>query len=98
MSYNNSHIINLAELKQTSQVVNSQLDTLSARIDANVTASTDSNADYAAEVVDARVDECGNPHGSAGSAFRNGQERLQRQINQVACAVLELAALIGNSN
>lgn len=98
MSYNNSHIPDLAALKRSMQTVNSKLGTLSARIDAQVIAATDSDADYAAEVVDARVDEWGNPHGSAGSAFRNGQERLQRQINQVACAVLELASLIGNSN
>ena len=98
MSYNNAHITRLADLKKSMQTVNSRLGTLSARMDAQVTASTDSEANYAAELVDARVDEWGNPHGSAGSAFRYGLERLQRQINELAVAVLEIEALVGNTN
>lgn len=98
MSYNNNHITRIADLKKSMQAVYSQLGSLSARLDAQVTASTDSDADYAAELVDARVDEWGNPHGSAGSCFRNGQDRLQRQINELAVALLEIASLVGNTN
>ena len=98
MAYNINHITRVADLKKSMQAVNSQLGTLSARMDAQVTASTDSDADYAAELVDARIDEWRNPHGSAGACFRNGQEKLQRQINELAVAVLEIEALVGNTN
>lgn len=47
--------------------LNSRMDTLDKRLDANVSASTDKDKDYAAEVVDARVDEEGTKYGSVGS-------------------------------
>ena len=53
---------------------------LSARIDAQVTASTDSDADYAAEVADGRADAWGNVQGSLGSNIRDGQNRLSMAI------------------
>lgn len=40
--------------------LNSRMDTLDKRLDANVSASTDKDKDYAAEVVDARVDARGH--------------------------------------
>lgn len=43
---------------------------IEARQDANVTASTDKNADYAAELVDARVDDTDHTFGSAGDNVR----------------------------
>ena len=78
---------------------------LAARIDAQVTASTDSDADYAAEVADGRADYWGNKHASLGANIRDGQRRtvsslsaaqsaLQRQIDDVAMASLAQAALI----
>lgn len=77
---------------------------LSARIDAQVKASTDSDADYAAEVVDGRVDIWGHEHGSLGANIREGQMRisvnqkiLQGQINSLAEAVLETLAIISEN-
>ena len=43
---------------------------IEARQDANVSASTDSSADYAAELVDARVDDTGRTFDSAGANLR----------------------------
>lgn len=74
---------------------------LSSRIDAQVTASTDSDADFAAEVADARVDSWGTEHACLGTNIREGQLRLsvrqdilQSQINSLAEAVLETLAII----
>ena len=61
---------------------------LNARIDAQVTASTDSDADYAAEVVDARADVWGNVQGSLGSNIRGGQERLSDAL-ELALTLLQ---------
>ncbi len=94
MSYNNNHVTRIADLKLALQNTKNKLDVLSSRIDANVTASTASNSDYAAEVADTRADEWGNVHGSAGSCVRNGQARLQSQIDSLAAAYLEILALI----
>ena len=49
----------------------SRMANIEARQEANVRASTDSSADYAAEVVDARVDEAGKTHASLGEAVRS---------------------------
>lgn len=49
----------------------SRMAVIEARQDANVSASTDPDADYAAEVVDARVDARGNTHASLGERIRN---------------------------
>ena len=46
---------------------------LSARMDAQVMASTDGDADYASEVVDGRIDTWGNIQGSLGVNVRSGQ-------------------------
>ena len=45
-------------------------ETLKAQIDANVKASTDENADYAQELVDARVDNEGKTYPTAGDNIR----------------------------
>ena len=47
-----------------------RMENIEARQDANVSASTDSSADYAAEMVDARVDDTGRTFDSAGSNVR----------------------------
>ncbi len=77
---------------------------LSSRIDAQVTASTDSDADYAAETADGRIDTWGSQHASLGENIRNGQMRislnqeiLQSQINSLAEAVLETLAIISEN-
>lgn len=62
---------------------------LSSRIDAQVAASTDSDADYAAEVADGRVDVWGNVQGSLGSNIRGGQERLSDALEQALTLLQE---------
>ena len=94
MSYNNNHVTRISDLKLAVQNAKRKIDALSSRIDEQVAASTDSDADYAAEVVDARIDEWGNLNTSLGANFRSGQERLQRQINDLAVAQLEILALL----
>ena len=66
----------IEQIKKTAQRHKLAEDTLNARIDAQVTASTDSDADYAAEVADGRADAWGNVQGSLGSNIRGGQSRL----------------------
>lgn len=64
--------------------LNSRMDTLDKRLDANVSASTDKDKDYAAEVVDARVDEEGTKYGSVGSHIRaigSGKGILKGAVN-----------------
>lgn len=51
--------------------LNERMDGLDARLDANVTASTDTDADYAAEVVDAREGLNGERFDSLGAAMRS---------------------------
>lgn len=89
------YIVPTAKQIQKSALKHKQAeDVLSARIDAQVTASTDSNADYAAEVADARVDELGNLHGSAGTCFRDGMERMQQQVQMLSETCLEMLSMI----
>lgn len=47
-----------------------RMENIETRQDANVTASTDRNANYAAELVDARVDDNSHTFGSAGANLR----------------------------
>lgn len=51
-------------------VLENRMDTIEAQQAANVAASTDSDADYAAEVVDARVDADAKTYASLGAALR----------------------------
>ena len=79
---------------------------LHARIDAQLSAlTTDSQADYDAEIADARADSYGNLHNSLGENIRDGQSRvanelsisqdvLQAQINEVAEAILKQAIML----
>lgn len=50
--------------------LNTRMDGIDKRLDANVTASTDKDADYAAEVVDARVDDDETTYPSLGAHMR----------------------------
>lgn len=77
-----------------------RMETIEARQDANVSASTDSDADYAAEVVDMRVDELGNTHGSAGDAMRDIAERLTAEIDalkEFSCVMISADELTSGS-
>ena len=78
---------------------------LHARIDAQISASSGSQADYDAEIADARADSYGNLHNSLGENIRDGQSRaanefsisqnvLQVQINDVAEAILKQAIML----
>ena len=94
MPYNEKHLIEISlfktlseavraeldDLSDTSESLTTQLQTLEARYDVNVTASTDSDADYAAEVVDARVDTWGNLYASLGANIRAVQQDLSDAI------------------
>lgn len=55
---------------QNRSVLESRMSVIEARQEANVKASTDASADYAAEVVDARVDSTGKVQSSLGNAIR----------------------------
>ena len=68
-------IQDLAQLHKAAEEV------LSSRMDAQVTASTDSSADYAAEVADGRVDAWGETQGSLGTNIREGQLRLSLALS-----------------
>lgn len=98
--YTNNNALNLTQLHTLTAFIQALLETLSARIDAQVTATTDPDADYAAEVVDARADTWGNEHASLGAAIRDGQlrqsiglqlvqESHQEQIDTLANELLE---------
>lgn len=61
----------IADAEEIQKNIIERMESIEARQDANVTASTDSNADYAAEVVDARVDSFGATYDSLGDAIRS---------------------------
>lgn len=95
MPYDGEHLTRIADLKVPLLLIKTKIDnlleieselqtklqTLSARYDANVKASTDSDADYAAEVIDARVDAWANEHLSLGTNIREGFKRLADSID-----------------
>lgn len=109
MAYVENSLTTVGQLKNLAEKNKTEIDALTlgqkildARMDAQVTASTDSDADYAAEVVDGRVDTWANEHNSLGANIRDGQSRIsqglqqvqeshQEQINQLAEALLEEA-------
>ena len=53
-------------MQKTEDAMNTAVEQMNKRLDANVTASTDSKADYAAELVDVRVGQDGTVYPSAG--------------------------------
>ena len=104
-NYSNNNVPNLTQLRTTTAFLITLLQALESRIDIQTTASTDADADYAAEVVDARVDAWANTNNSLGASIRNGQLRLllglqavqeshQEQIDEVAEAQIDLATII----
>ena len=94
---------NIPDVTQLRTVYNfllTLIQTTIARYDISVTASTDADADYAAEVVDARVDAWANENPSLGTNIREGQirqtllikeakESHQKQLDDLAEARLE---------
>ena len=89
MAYDKTALTNIEQLELHASTNKRKLDALSARLDAQVTASTDANADYAAEVVDARVDWNGTMRPSLGSNIRITQSRAawcEEQVQNLAIA------------
>ena len=71
---NSAVAANKSEMDKTAE-------TLKAQIDANVKASTDKNANYAQELVDARVDDAGKTYSTAGDNIRSiGRVRSMQNI------------------
>lgn len=60
--------------------LNGRMDGIDKRLDANVAASTEKNANYAAEVVDARIDSNGTVYENLGSAMRRNDLFLRTGI------------------
>ena len=69
-------------MKDTQNSMDAAVAQMNKRLDANVTASTDSKADYAAELVDTRVDSEGTTYPSAGEAIRSITAGLARKLFQ----------------
>ena len=109
MAYDKNSITTVGQLKKSAEKNKLEIDSLklaqevlSSRMDAQVTATTEPDADYAAEVVDGRIDTWGNEHASLGTNIRDGQQRItqglqlvheshQTQIDELAEALLEEA-------
>lgn len=103
MSYDTNKLTQVLALKKLAQRVQSRISVIESSLATNVTASTDSDADYAAELVDARVDSTGTPHNSAGANLRYWQgslndanELLQDQINELSECYLEILTQLGS--
>ena len=93
MSYETEHLTPLEGLKKLAELTHDELDTLSAlnislrtqiqtlsaRYDADITESTEDS-----EVIDARIDSWANEHASLGANIRNGQSRLNDAINELS--------------
>ena len=90
MAYVDDNLTTVGQLKKLVKKHKSDTDTLTlaqevldVRMDAQVTASTDADADYAAEVVDGRVDIWANTYDSLGANIRDGQQRITQGLRQV---------------
>lgn len=72
-----ANLTTVEQLKLLANIVKRLDSVFAERINTQITTSTDSNADYAAEVTDARVDAWANSHESLGDNVRSGQFRLE---------------------
>lgn len=68
----------VSTMQKTEAKMDDSVDMLTKRLDANVTARTDKNADYAAELVDSRVDYMGQIHENVGTAIRKQVQGVYR--------------------
>ena len=68
----------VASMQNTESKMDDSVDMLTKRLDANVAARTNENADYAAELVDSRVDYMGQTHENAGTAVRKQIQGVYR--------------------
>ena len=116
MAYDDNSLTTVGQLRSSAEKTKTETDALSlaqavleARMDEQVTASTDADADYAAEVVDGRVDAWANEQASLGANIREGQSRnseavyqaqelLQGQIDALTEARLENTLNIADAN
>lgn len=87
MAYDNNSLTTVRQLKDSAEKAKAEANVLrlaqsvlDARMDAQVTASTDIDADYAAEVVDGRVDMWANEQASLGANIRNGQSVVMNAL------------------
>ncbi|MBQ3396655.1 MAG: hypothetical protein IJG55_10100 [Synergistaceae bacterium] len=103
MSYDTDKLTDLLSLKKLAERANARMSAIESSLAANVTASTDSDADYAAELVDARIDSSGAAHNSAGANIRYWQgsltdknEYLQAEIDDLAEIYLDVLIQTGN--
>ncbi len=90
MAYDTNSLTTLGQLKKSAEKNKIKIDALTlaqevlaSRMDAQVTATTEPDADYAAEVVDGRVDTWGNEHASLGANIQDGQLRISNGLQQV---------------
>ena len=90
MAYVENSLTTVKQLKKLAERNKTEINSLTlaqevldSRMDAQVTASTDADADYAAEVVDGRVDAWANEQASLGANIRGGQSRISQGLQQV---------------
>lgn len=67
---------------QNKSELSSRMDGIDERLDANVSASTDADADYAAEVVDARVNSKGETYDSLGPLYNTSATEKIKRVTQ----------------
>lgn len=115
MAYADNSLTTVEQLKKLAGITKDTTDDLAqaqavldARMDGQVTATTDPDADYAAEVVDGRTDIWANNYDSLGANIRGGQTRLadglqlvqeshQEQIDALAETMLEEIASVAET-
>ena len=104
----NNNVPCVHQLRSITSFIITLLRTLEKRIDIQVTATTEPDADYAAEVLDGRIDTWANEHDSLGANIRDGQQRLslglqlvqeshQEQIDALAKLTLEEVASVAQT-
>ncbi len=85
-----------AAMQDTQTAMNEAVEQMTARLDANISASTDADADYAAEVVDARVDGKGTVYPNLGEALRRHDAFLRPVVKPTIESYYACSAEGGN--
>ena len=83
-----------SSLAATQTSLSSRMDNIEARQDASSRASTDADADYAAEVVDARVDAKNTVHANLGANIRGIHKILETTADYMSLFTYENALFI----